>query len=159
MKQIVALLAAATVMLAAPAFALENVPPFQHATVEQSEQSLELALESASEGMQVSAALTVQELKAMFPEREFTTLIIPLMRIVKNEDADENTRVVAAIALHGLRSDRGDFAIARTAEFTDQPQLKRACQWLAYYRVMESRQKLSFLPPGDPDPIAEDASF
>lgn len=107
---------------------------FINATVEQSEQSLKLALESNSAGLQVSAAQTARDLKALLPREEFSSLIIPLMRIVKNEDAGTPCRIVAAIALHNLRSERGDYAIARAAQFTGNERVKHICSWLSYHR-------------------------
>lgn len=107
---------------------------FINATVEQSEQSLKLALESNSVGLQVSAAQTARDLKALLPREEFSSLIIPLMRIVKNEDAETPCRIVAAIALHNLRSERGDFAIERAAQFTGNERVKHVCSWLSFNR-------------------------
>jgi hypothetical protein len=36
-----------------------------------------------------------------------------------------------------LHSAIGDFAISRTAQFTDNPSLQRVCLWLWYYRSLE----------------------
>jgi hypothetical protein len=116
---------------------------FKQATVEQTEKSLVMALESESPGLQMSAALTVRELKALMPERSFSCFVIPLMRIVKTEEGDRWARVVAAIALHDLHSAIGDFAIARTAKFCECERLKNTCIWLAYYRLLEAHPELA----------------
>jgi hypothetical protein len=113
----------------------EKVQPFTHATIEQSEQSLVKALESTSPGLQVSAAATVRELKQMFPDRPFSCFVNPLMGIVKNENADRNARIVAAIALHELHSDKGDYAIKTMARLTADERLAYICSWLNRYRI------------------------
>jgi hypothetical protein len=116
---------------------------FKHATIEQTEKSLILALESESPGLQTSAALTVRELKTLMPERSFSCFVIPLMRIVKMEEGDRCSRVIAAIALHDLNSAIGDFAISRAAKFSECDRFKRICTWLAYDRLLEEHPELA----------------
>jgi len=113
---------------------------FINATIEQSERGIKRALEAPSPGLQLTGANTARQLKELLPQQEFSSLVIPLMRIVQDEKAETSTRIVAAIALHGLNSGKGDFAISRTAEFTDNPRLKNACFWLAYYRKIGERK-------------------
>lgn len=112
---------------------------FMSATIEQSEKSLKIALEAPSQGLQLSAANTTRQLKELLPGQEFSSLVIPLMRIVKDENAETSARIVAAIALHGLHSAKGDFAISRTAEFTDNPRMKNTCSWLTYYQKLSKK--------------------
>lgn len=141
-----------------------SVLRFVNATVEQSEQSLAIALTSNSPGLQTTAAQTVRDLKVLLPARTFSPLVIPLMRLVKDESEETASRVLAALALHDLHSSVGDFAIARTAEFTDSEQLRHLCWWLAHYRLME-QQEISagqgsqlhrFLGEWKPEPLTED---
>lgn len=63
--------------------------------------------------------------------------VIPLMQLVKCEDANRCARVVAAITLHELHSAIGDYAIAQQARFTECPCITRTCSWLAYYQILE----------------------
>ena len=119
------------------------VSPFQNATIEQTEKSIIKALESDSPGLQTSAALTVRELKALMPDRSFSCFVIPLMRLVKDEEGERCPRVVAAIALHELHSARGDYAIAQQAKCTDCSCMKRTCNWLAYYQLLEDHPELA----------------
>jgi len=116
---------------------------FKNATIEQTEKSLVMALESGMPGLEVSAALTVRELKALMPERSFSCFVIPLMRIVKTEDAESCSRVIAAIALHDLHSAIGDFAIARAAKFSECSRMQRICTWLAYSQLLEDHPELA----------------
>ena len=115
---------------------------FVSATIEQSEQSLKAALEAPSSGLQLTAANTARQLKKLLPNEEFSSLVIPLMRIVKDENAETSARIVAAIALAGLHRAKGDFAISRTAEFTNNPRVKNICAWLAYYRKLSEKPAL-----------------
>ncbi len=116
---------------------------FKKATLEQTEKSLVFALESKSPGMNASAAQTVRDLKALMSNESFSSLVIPLMRIVNDEQAAEYSRVLAALALHDLHSATGDYAIAGVAKFTDSPRLKRLCSWLTYYRLLEDHPDLA----------------
>lgn len=142
-----AIIVAVAVLIAASAtraqYNGDQVLRFKNATIEQTEKSLIQALESNSPGLQVSAAITVRELKTLFPDRSFSSLVIPLMRIVKDEDGEGCSRVVAALALHDLHSAIGDYAISRAAQFAECSQLKRACAWLSYYRYAENHPDMA----------------
>ena len=100
------------------------------------EKSLKIALESPIAGIQASAAQTVRDLKARVPDCELSTLVIPLMRIVKDRNAECGPRILAALALHELNSEMGDFAIARTGQFTEDRRLKHVCTWLTHDRLL-----------------------
>ncbi len=99
------------------------------------EQNLAIALQMPSPGIQASASQVVRDLKALLPEHEFSGLVIPLMAIVKDEDADIATRMVSALALHELQSAKGDFAIERVALFTANERMKHLCMWLTYEKL------------------------
>ena len=116
---------------------------FKNATIEQTEKSIIAALESNCPGREMGAALTIRELKALMPERSFSCFVIPLMRVMKNESAEHCTRVVAAIALADLHSERGDFAISRQGRFTGCDKLARACRWLTFYQYMEDHPEIA----------------
>ncbi len=150
MKFSALLLAVAVLVLSASVYAQDTtkiVLPFQRATAEQTEKSLKKALESKSEGLQLSAALTVREMKAMMPQRGFGSLVIPLMAIVKNNKTDPSVRMIAAMALHDLRDARGDYAISQLAQNCDQTALKQMCQWLTYYVNKENKPEYATHEP------------
>jgi hypothetical protein len=111
---------------------------FRGSTVDVIERSLAMALRTPSPGMRASASQVIRDLKLLLPEQEFSLLVIPLMAIVKDEDADVSVRMVAALALHDLGSAKGDFAIQRVAQFTKNERMKHHCLWLTYERVMKS---------------------
>ncbi len=101
------------------------------------EDNLVVALAHHSPGVQASAAQTLRQLKMYNPDYPFSESIIPLMAIVKKETCCQTARICAALALHDLKSERGDFAISQTGRFTDDEKLKRMCFWLAYDRQIE----------------------
>ena len=128
-------LAAGTLLFAAPAFAGENdayIASMPQGKIDLVEQNVVLALTSGIPGMQADAAQLVRDLKDIRPEQSFTACIRPLMGILKNEEADQSSRILAAFALDRLGSTMGDFAISRTALFTDNQKVKHVCTWLAY---------------------------
>ena len=75
----------------------------------------------------------------MMPKRDFESLVIPLMAVVKNDKADESARVLAAMALHDLHSAKGDYAIEKAAEDAGTPGLQKTCQWLTYYTLHQNK--------------------
>jgi hypothetical protein len=110
-------------------------PRFTDEKLQAIEKSIQQALESGSFGLQTSAAQVVRDVKALVPRYEFPRLVIPLMRIVKDESAQPASRILAALALHELESERGDFAIKRVGEFTDVRQVKHVCVSLTQERM------------------------
>jgi hypothetical protein len=96
------------------------------------EQNLTVALNHPIPGVQASAAQTVRDLKNIARDSDLNALVIPLMRIVKNGNAECGPRILAALALHDLNSGMGDFAIKRVGLLTDDCRLKHVCTWLTY---------------------------
>jgi hypothetical protein len=137
MRTIGATLVAAGLFLAVPAFAQGNndyVASLSQDKIHVIEENIVNALTSDIPGMQADAAQLIRDLKSMRPEQDFNTCIFPLMSIVKNESAEDASRILAAFALDQLESSKGYFAITRTALFTDSPKVKHVCTWLAYER-------------------------
>lgn len=122
-----------------------NDPRFTDEKLQAIEKSLEHGLESGNFGVQTSASQVVRELKGLVPQYEFSRLIIPLMRIAKDEDARPANRILAILALHELGSERGDFAIKRVGEFTDVKQVKHICLWLSYAREFSRQHQIDSL--------------
>jgi len=112
-------------------------PYFSDEKLYQFETNLILAIQSGYPSLESSAAQTLRELKAYNPGFSYSRSIIPLMRLVKSERADTRSRLCATLALHDLKSDRGDYAIAVTAKFSDNAKVQKLCYWLAYTRQVE----------------------
>ncbi|HEX7574505.1 MAG TPA: hypothetical protein VF514_15570 [Bacteroidota bacterium] len=79
----------------------------------------------------------MRELKALLPDESFSTFVIPLKRIVKNSDAHVEVRILAALALQDLHSDRGDFAIKMEAKYAENGRSAHIFGALAVKRVRE----------------------
>jgi hypothetical protein len=107
------------------------------AQVDQLEKSIARSLESNSPTQQIEAAMLLHRAQALAPTYEWDRCIIPLMRILNRESNEASARLLAALLLHELRSERGDFAISRNALFTDDPRVKRYCTILARTRLLE----------------------
>ena len=101
--------------------------------------SLALALESQNPGLQATAAQTVRDLKAYMPGESFSRLVIPLMRIVKDESADHGARILAALALHELNSAKGNFAIKQMVLFSQDRQLRHLCGAMTVRRIEQEQ--------------------
>ena len=111
---------------------------FKGASINAIEENLAIALQAPSPGMQASASQVVRDLKALLPDQDFSGLTIPLMAIVKDEEAEVAVRMVAALALHDLQSAKGDFAIQRVAQFTRNERMRHLCTWLTYDRMQKA---------------------
>ena len=110
---------------------------FTQARISVIEQELIAALESDIPGLQISAARTMRQLRECAPWYEWDASIIPLMHIVNREEHDAKARVSAAVALHELRSSRGDYAIQRMGQFASDSKVRRACFMLCRARQTE----------------------
>jgi hypothetical protein len=111
------------------------------AKLERIEKNLINAFESDVPGLQSSAALTLRQLREVAPHYDWDRSIVPLMHIVNREEHDACARIAAAMVLHELRSSRGDWAIERTAQFADNPRVKRYCTILHKSRILERSER------------------
>lgn len=141
MKRTMVVLALSLALIAGRATAQDTAAPSfdpnNKVRVDQTKKSLVIALESESPGLQATAAETVRELKALLPEESFSVFVIPLMRIVKNGDAQIEARIMAALALSDLHSDRGDYAIRMEAKNCESCRLGYILGALAVHRARE----------------------
>ena len=131
-------LVAVGLLCAAPALAGETdeyIGSLPQQKLDLIEVNLVNALQSGIPGMQADASQIVRDINSMRPEQNFPKTVIPLMAILKNEEAESAVRILAALALNQLDSQKGYFAISRTASFTSDPRLKYVCTWLAYERT------------------------
>jgi len=142
MKRLIILLAAGT--LACPSlFALQLIQEslLSASQVDQAERSIVKGLESSEPARQVEAVMTLHRVRGLAPTHGWDRCIIPLMHILNGETNEPATRLLAALVLHELRTERGDFAIARSAQFTDNVRVRRYCAILTRTRLIE-RSKL-----------------
>lgn len=117
-----------------------NGQRFTEEKVNQIEQNLIQSLESNIPGVRLSAAKTVWDLKTIVPQYSFShRTVIALMRIMKDEEANDQSRILAAIALSQLNSEVGNYAIKMETRFSGSESVKHICSWLAYNRAVEER--------------------
>lgn len=131
-------LAAGGVLCTAPAFAGDNeeyISSLPQAKINVIEANVVNALRSGIPGMQADAAQLVRDILDKRPGQSFSACVIPLMAILKNEEADSGTRILAALALDKLQNPKGLFAISRTASFTSDARVQYVCAWLAFERT------------------------
>jgi hypothetical protein len=101
------------------------------------EKNLVVGLESGIPSLQASAALVLHQVKSLAPDYDFSLCIIPLMHIVRTSGYDVEARLASAVALHALKSERGDFAIARIARFEDNARVRRVFTAMAFESGLE----------------------
>lgn len=99
--------------------------------LKQTEQMLVQALQSNSTDMSSSAAQTIRELEQIYPSETFGSFIQPLSTIIQNEEADTQLRILSALALDGLHSDKGDKVIYEVAKNTSNESLRNVSKALA----------------------------
>lgn len=103
----------------------------------QTEKMLVQALQSNSVDMSSSAAQTIRELEQIFPSELFSSFIEPLSNIIQNEKADTQLRILSALALDGLHSEKGDKVIYEVAKTTSNESLKNVSEALAIESINE----------------------
>ena len=97
----------------------------------QIEENISKSFESNNSGILASSAMTVRQLEQIFPEEKFSSFIDPLAKIVQDEKAETQTRLIAALALDLLHSDKGDVTIQYTARYTNNNSVRDLCNCLS----------------------------
>ena len=151
MKRLILILALGTIACGTLfAFQTGEQHLFSQGQIEQIEKSIARTLECDIPDLQISGALTLHRFREVAPEYGWDRCIIPLMRILNGEENNPSARLIAAMALHELRSSRGDFAISRNAQFTDNLRVKRYCVILTRTRLVEQGKLRSPQPSMNP---------
>ncbi len=138
MKRLMIILAAGT-MACTTLFALQPTDRslYSQAQISRIEKNIVRGLESQEITRQVDAALMLHRVIGAVPAQDWDRCIIPLMSILNGENNPPRARLLAAMVLHELRTERGDFAIQRNALFTDDVRVKRYCTILTRTRLVE----------------------
>jgi hypothetical protein len=97
----------------------------------QYEANLLKTLDNENPDVQAQAVQTIRDLEQMFPKYPFKSLIEPLGKKLKDENADSIVRTLAALALDELHSDAGDVAISSIAGSSQDKSLQILCKALA----------------------------
>ena len=99
--------------------------------LQQTEDMLLQALYTESVDMKPSAVQTIRELEEIFPTESFSLFIKPLSDLIQDENAEIQVRILSALALDKLHSDKVDKIIYDVARNTANESLKNICSALA----------------------------
>jgi len=108
-------------------FEKQHHSKFVESNLKQTEAMILKSLESDNIGILASSAQTIRQLELIFPKNTFGSLLDPLMKIVQDENGNIQVRILSALALDGLHSDKGDKAIYDVAKTTNNNSVKDIC--------------------------------
>ena len=100
---------------------------FQKQHMKQTIEMLTQALESNNPTMQTSGAQAIRQLEYLYPDEPFREFITPLSKVIKNDKADVQARILSAIALDGLHSDDGDKILDETSKSASNEGIRELC--------------------------------
>jgi len=99
---------------------------FIKSDLQKTEEMILTSLQSDNVGVLASSAQTIRELQELFPDKPFSSLIDPLIKIIQDEEGDTHVRILSALALDGLHSEKGDEAIFEVSKNTKDKSVKDA---------------------------------
>jgi hypothetical protein len=108
-------------------YSQEMASRYRKQHLEKTEKMLIQGLESRDATIQITTAQTIRDLESEFPDQEFSSLINPLVVLVKNESANLTARLLGLLALDCLHSETGDLAIAELMRYTENKSVKDLC--------------------------------
>ena len=103
---------------------------FQQQHMKQTIEMLTQALDSDNPSLQTSSAQAIRQLEYLYPDEPFTEFIAPLSKVVENDKADIQARILSAIALEGLHSDNGDKILEETSKSSTSENIRELCSAL-----------------------------
>ncbi|MFA7418556.1 MAG: HEAT repeat domain-containing protein [Melioribacteraceae bacterium] len=108
-----------TVVLTASTYA--NVSPSSKTnTYETIEQNRLIGLSEDNEGLRVSAAFNLGEMKSQ-------KAVLPLMKLLKDGKTEEE-KIIAALSLIKIGDSQGVFLVSRAAQFQESARVRRVCE-------------------------------
>ncbi|MDO8548616.1 MAG: HEAT repeat domain-containing protein [Ignavibacteria bacterium] len=108
-------------------------PGVKRNTSDNTIQSLMLGLNSDNFGLKTGSAYMLGELKV-------TDAVIPLMRMMRNDES-EQARIVAALALYKLGTPMSIHALFQAARFDDNKRVRKMCS--GFYLNYISKHKVT----------------
>ncbi|QQS38154.1 MAG: HEAT repeat domain-containing protein [Ignavibacteriales bacterium] len=108
-----------TVIVSSEILAKEPVLPLSKAVQELAVDNLLAGLESDNFGLKTSSAFMLGELAS-------EKAVLPLMKIL-HTDANEDARIVAALALYKIGDERGLYAVKQAVRFDDSQRVSKLC--------------------------------
>ncbi len=121
-------------------FERQHHSKYEKANVEQTEEMLLQSLQSDNVGILASSAQTIRQLQIIFPDNPFSSLIDPLIKIIQDEKGDTHVRILSALALDDLHSDKGDKAIFNVSKKSNDKSVKDVCTALSVESFLASQK-------------------
>lgn len=113
---------------------------FINSNLERTEEMILTSLESGNAGIVASSVQTIRQLQQIYPDKPFSSLIDPLIKIVSDEEGDTHVRILSALALDGLHSKEGDDAIFEVSKITKDQSVKDALKALSVESFIASQK-------------------
>lgn len=107
-----------------------NIFGYSPEKYKQIEDNLIKGINTENRGLQISCAYFLGEMRSQ-------RAVIPLMRMLKSGTTEEE-RIMAALSLSKIQSDKGLFAVKRNIEFDNSERVQRLCR-LFYNCCMEKK--------------------
>lgn len=108
-------------------FQKQHNTKFNKKNLKGTQEMLIKSLESGQPKMISSAAQTVRELQQIFPEESFSSMLNPLIKVVKDENGETVSRILTLFAIESMHSDDGDAAIKELQNSTSNITLREIC--------------------------------
>jgi len=109
------------------AFINKTILTFVKEHLDQTKSMLLEEMRSQGQNMQTTAIKTLRDLEKIFKDDKFSNFIDPVIHNVKDENGHNKVRILSALALENLHSDKGDAAIYYAAQNTQNKSLKDLC--------------------------------
>jgi hypothetical protein len=109
-----------------------NVLPsrFQKQHMPQTEEMLIKGLKDKDHSIRSISAQNIRDLEFLYPDEPFRNFLTPLMEILKDEKEITEVRVLCAIALDDLHSNKGDKVIKEMSQVSSNQTIKELCKAL-----------------------------
>ncbi|MCW8849943.1 MAG: hypothetical protein OQJ81_08200 [Melioribacteraceae bacterium] len=113
-------------------FAADSLKTQKASTYENIEKNLLVGLATDNEGLKFSCAYFLGEIKS-------SKAVIPLLRLFHNGESDE-MKIIAALSLCKINSERGVFAVKRGITFADSKRVQRLCNIFYNQHLRDERK-------------------
>jgi hypothetical protein len=140
---ILILSAATTAQSKSSRFAKQHNSHFLKEHLDKTETMLLQSLQSNDANMVSSSVQTIRELEQVFPDEAFASFIDPLSNLVRNENFETHARILSALALDELHSDKGDASIYDVAKNSSNQSVKDICSALAIESFKADEKSIS----------------
>ena len=135
MKQVFVIIMVISVMLClttnaqdqSTRFEKQHKSKFLKSNIKNTEETLLNSFESNHLEVISTSIQTLRQLEDIFPDNNFSSLLDPLIKFVKDENMDTQVRILSALALEALHSDKGDNAIYEIAKSSNNKSVQDIC--------------------------------